>query len=161
MPSGVIYYYSVLERQYLVLPQVPGLFQVIQAVSGMGSILWSNLKSNQRLVGYSHKCCATIALAYLVGRTPLQIEGFVAGLVFTFLLWQHAEYFPIPEEQNIVSEGSVQAELDFSLLRSCVGVVFSNGAQLSVCGEQPSVWATAQVIWGFRWDSFSQKLNQM
>lgn len=31
---------------------------------------------------------------------------------------------------------------------SCVGVVCSNGALLSVCEEQPAVLATASVVWG-------------
>lgn len=57
--------------------------------------------SNQALVSYSHKLCATIVLAYLKGKTPLYIKGVVTGLVFifafgrvqmTFLhqIWQHA-----------------------------------------------------------------------
>ena len=44
------------------------------------------LSSSQILVGYSHTLYATIVLVYLSGRSPLQIEGFVAGLVFIFLL---------------------------------------------------------------------------
>lgn len=46
-----------------------------------------DLQSNQILVGYFHKHCATTALACHAGRrTPLQIKGSMAGLVFTFLL---------------------------------------------------------------------------
>lgn len=44
------------------------------------------LKSNQLLFGYSHKLCDTIALAYLAGKTPFFIKGFVGGFVFMFLL---------------------------------------------------------------------------
>lgn len=33
--------------------------------------------------------------------------------------------------------------------RSNVAIVFNNGDQLSVCGEQPVVLATAWIIWGF------------
>lgn len=43
------------------------------------------LNSNQILVGCAHKLCATIAPADLVDRSFLWTEGFVAGLVFTFL----------------------------------------------------------------------------
>lgn len=43
------------------------------------------LNSNQILVGCAHKLCATIAPADLADRSFLWIEGFVAGLVFTFL----------------------------------------------------------------------------
>ena len=35
---------------------------------------------------------------------------------------------------------------------SHIGVVFSNRAVLSVCGEQTVVWSTAWVVWGFPWD---------
>ena len=46
-----------------------------------------HLKSNQILVGYSHSLCTSIVIAYPAGRTSLWINRFVAGLVFTFLLW--------------------------------------------------------------------------
>lgn len=39
------------------------------------------------LVGDSQKLCATTAPVYLLGRSQVFIQGFVAGLVFTFLLW--------------------------------------------------------------------------
>lgn len=45
------------------------------------------LKSNQTLVGYSPELCTTVALAYLEGRTPLSIQGSMAGFVFLFLFW--------------------------------------------------------------------------
>ena len=45
------------------------------------------LDSNQIVLGYSQKHWATTAPAHVTGRSPLQTKGFVAGLVFTFLLW--------------------------------------------------------------------------
>lgn len=43
------------------------------------------LKTKQKLVGYSHRLCATIVLAYPAGRVLSLIRGFVAGLMFRFL----------------------------------------------------------------------------
>lgn len=57
------------------------------------------LKSNQILVGYTHKFCATIAPAYIAGNTPLQVEGLLALLSLTFLLWLHAEDLPLAQKQ--------------------------------------------------------------
>lgn len=54
------------------------------------------LKLYQILVSYSHKLCATIALACISVNTLLQIEGLKAGLIFTSLLQQHVEYFTVP-----------------------------------------------------------------
>ena len=41
-------------------------------------------KQNQILAGNSHKFCATIVLAYLAGRTPLQIKRFLLGWCLCF-----------------------------------------------------------------------------
>ena len=65
------------------------------------------LMSNQTLVVYPYKLYATIVLAYLAGRTLLQIKGSVAGLVFTFLLWCHGEYLPVPKILTYRSKGSM------------------------------------------------------
>lgn len=35
----------------------------------------------------------------------------------------------------------------------------SNGAPLSLCGEQPIVLATACIVWQFPWDSLGQQFN--
>jgi hypothetical protein len=40
-------------------------------------------------------------------------------------------------------------------------VVLSTGALLSVCREQPSVCASASVVWESPWDPLSQQLSQM
>lgn len=40
--------------------------------------------SNQLLVGFSHKPCATVVLLHLGGRSAMCIKRFVAGLVFYF-----------------------------------------------------------------------------
>ena len=38
------------------------------------------------------------------------------------------------------------------VMSCCVGVVFSNGALLAVCGEQRVALATVWVVWRFPWD---------
>lgn len=55
------------------------------------------IQSNQILGGYSHKCWAIIALAYLAGRAMFQIKGFVLQLVFMFPCWHCAGYLPVPK----------------------------------------------------------------
>lgn len=42
-----------------------------------------------------------------------------------------------------------------------MGVVLDSGALLSVCGGEPIVLATAQIVWGFPQDPLGQKLNCM
>ena len=68
----VILCYFILEKYCLFSLMVSGLsshcFSVTQALSGRGSTLWSDLKSNKTLVGHSHQLCA-IALAYFPGKT--------------------------------------------------------------------------------------------
>lgn len=72
--------------------------QVFGHLSSLGDRLhlmeWGR-KSNQILVGHHHRC-ANIVLVYLVGRTPLQMEGFATRLVFVSLLWWHAEFLLVP-----------------------------------------------------------------
>lgn len=62
----------------------------------MGLFHGVGLKFSQILTGYSYKLCAVIMPAYLAGKSPLKMEGFVAGLMLTFLLWKSAEYLPVP-----------------------------------------------------------------
>lgn len=49
-------------------------------------------KSDQLLVRYLQKLCATIALAYLVVE-----KRFAVGLVFMFLFLKCADFFPLPK----------------------------------------------------------------
>ena len=76
MSLGVILsLYSSRKMVVLVILQAPGLssprFLVTQVVLGMRSRISCGvgLKSNQTLIGCSHKLCATIALVYFAGRT--------------------------------------------------------------------------------------------
>ena len=68
---------------------VPGLsnlwFYVTQVVLHKGFIWCSRPSVDQILLGYSHKFCTTIAIAYLAEITPLWIKGFEAELVFPLL----------------------------------------------------------------------------
>jgi hypothetical protein len=66
-------------------------------------------KANQTLDSYAHKLCATIKIAYLLGRTPLSVRGFVAELVFMFLFWYHVEYLSVLKELAHRGEGSMWA----------------------------------------------------
>jgi hypothetical protein len=69
LPSSSLFF-----RTVVFLPLVPGLsslsFLVNQAVLHMGPLCGLGHKSDQTLVGDSHKLWATIALADLAGRTP-------------------------------------------------------------------------------------------
>lgn len=82
MSEALIYEYSRMS-----LGAISSLgFLVIQAVLDVCFILWSGPLVNQMLDGYS-KFCPTIAIAHLSGRTPLEIKGFMAGLLILFLFW--------------------------------------------------------------------------
>lgn len=73
-------------------------------------------KSNLIVVGYSQELYATIVIACLIGRTPLFIERFKVGLVFTFLLWYLAEYLPVPTMMHVRVKASYSSHLDFPIL---------------------------------------------
>lgn len=66
---------------------VEGLQCEILARSFGCHLMVSQVTQNQILVGYSHKLYATLVLMYLEGRTPLPIQGSVAGFVLIFLFW--------------------------------------------------------------------------
>ena len=83
-------------------------FLVTQAVLGIDYMLMKGPLS-PTLVSFPLKLCCTIALANLEDRTPLQVKGFVARMVFIFLLWQHAKYLPVPRMLRCRKEGSRQA----------------------------------------------------
>lgn len=74
------------------------------------------LKSNLIVVVYSQEVCATIAIAYLVGGTPLLTESFEVGLVFTFLLWYLAEYLPVATMMHVRVKTSYRHRLNFPKL---------------------------------------------
>lgn len=73
--------------------------QVRAASHGVG------LESNQILVGYAHRVCATNALTYSAGRDSIVDQ--VTGLVFSFLFRYHAECFPVPKMLEHRDEGSM------------------------------------------------------
>lgn len=54
------------------------------------------LKSNQTIIGYSHKL---YALADLVGRTLLWMKALVVDLVFMFCFWYQAKSLSLPKEE--------------------------------------------------------------
>lgn len=86
------------------------------------------------------------------------MERFAAGLLFTFFLWWCAENLPVPRTLAHRCAGSRLAPAQLVSM-SCADVVFSNGALLSVCGEESITLVIAQVIFGFPWDPVGQELN--
>lgn len=80
-----------------------------------GFHLLEQVLSQIRLVGYSHKLCAVIAVAYLAGRTPLQVERIFAGL-FIFLLWQRAECLPLPRTLAMGVKALFRPQLNLSTI---------------------------------------------
>lgn len=93
-------------------------------VSGSGSLkscqTWvpscgMDLRSNQKLIVYFHKFYTTVAHVYLADKIPLQIKGYVAVLVFTFLLQQWAKYFLVPKTSEHRGEGSTWDQLNSSM----------------------------------------------
>lgn len=69
-------------------------------------ISWSGPTIQSDIGWLVPQVCVTIVLANLAGQSPLQTEEFVAGLVLTFLLWQHAVQLPVPLTLVKKSEGS-------------------------------------------------------
>lgn len=93
-------------------------------VSGSGSLklcqMWvpscgMDLRSNQILIIYFHKFYATVAQVCLADKIHLQIKGYVAVLVFTFLLQQQAKYFLVPKPLEHKGEGSTWDHLNSSM----------------------------------------------
>ena len=66
-----------------------------------------SLNSNQLLIDYSNKRCASIDLAYLVERKPLQIKGFVVILLLMYFFWHHVEYFPVSKTLRLRGDDSM------------------------------------------------------
>lgn len=73
----------------LVVSELSSLwFFVTQAVLGMGSFLWSEWTlSHQTLVGYAHRFCAAIALAYFAVRmSGMSRVLWLVGVLFCLLV---------------------------------------------------------------------------
>lgn len=64
-------------------------------------------QTNQLLIDYSNKRCASIDPAYLVERKPLQIKGFVPILLLMYFFWQHVEYFPVSKTLGFRGDDSI------------------------------------------------------
>ena len=77
----------------------------------------------------------------------LLVKGFVTLLVSAFLFWYPAECLPIPKrlEHRSEEDSNVHTSSTSPYSVSCVDVVLSNRAPLSVCREQPFVTASACV----------------
>lgn len=79
-----------LEQWYLVSLYILGLsslwFLVTLAMSDMDSILWNDLKSNQTVVVTTTSFVPSLPQHVLQAAHHCRFKGFVARLVFTFLL---------------------------------------------------------------------------
>lgn len=84
-------YFLCLSSSRFFVYLVPGFFANLVPGSWSPSsvqawVLEKDLKSNKILAGYCDNFCATVSLVYHIGWSPLQIVGFVAALVNSFLL---------------------------------------------------------------------------
>lgn len=52
------------------------------------------------LINDARRLRASITLAFLAGRRPLLIKGFVAGLVFVCFSFGSLQYLPVPPEHT-------------------------------------------------------------
>ena len=90
-------------------------------MSGIGPSCGMGLKSHQALVGYCHKFCFTIVLAYYAGKTD-------SSQRFCDWISVHIAFLVACRVPLCVS-------LTVPHLMSCVGVVLSNGSQPGLCGD--------------------------
>lgn len=106
-----------------------------------------DLKSSHLLAGDSHRLCATSAPADLAVRTPLWTRGFVARLVFTVLLWWHAESFLCQRHEPMRAKALCRQRLLFFMFSDLRRCCFQQWGLASVCGEQPTPSETVWVVW--------------
>lgn len=74
-----------------------------QILGHLSRIQEVGLNSDQISIGYSPMLCTTIIPTYLAERSPIQMKGFVAGLVFTFGSMQSTFQ---NHEHSYIGEGS-------------------------------------------------------
>lgn len=106
-----------VRQSYLLLPQIPAplslRFLVTQGESNRVPLHGGALKN-------SHKVYGTNSTVYPAYRTPVQVIGFIAVVMVTFLLWQHAEYLPKPQMLAHRREGFMQSLLQLFHVQSVV-----------------------------------------
>lgn len=93
------------------------LTQVLDHLSDVGDVFqfisWTlNLFRQQLLLS---QALYHFALVQLTGMSLVQIKGFVAGLVFTFLSQQHTEYLPEPQTLSVEVKSLGSYQFDFSM----------------------------------------------
>ena len=93
------------------------LFLVSQARSSIGYILWSGPYVKPDIGCKRHKFCATIALAYLAGRTDCRSEILWLGRSLCFSFWYPAVYLPLPETPERSSPHSFMGVIIVSYLQ--------------------------------------------
>lgn len=107
---GVILFLLFLEKQCLILTQVPGLssflFFVTRACELFISSHGVSLKSHQILDHYLHKLCATIILTYLMSRTVMQIKRFVFWIDVCVSSQWYVDNFGTPKTLAVIDTSS-------------------------------------------------------
>lgn len=104
-------------------------------------------KSNQTLIGYSHKFCTTIGLEYFAGSTDCRSIFGCVGVHMPFLVACGTHSYT-KETRTKGCELHTGTRTTSSCSMSCMGVILCSGAMLSVGGEQPFDLAIDWVIWG-------------
>lgn len=117
-----------------------------------------NPKSSQISFGCSHELCATTVLVHSKGRSPLQMEGFAPGLVFTFLLQEWESTFHSHEHQSVLSRQALACHL---CVQGVMQMLPSAKGSTSICREQSIALPIVWVIWRFSMGLFGQQFNQM
>ena len=87
-------------------------------------------------VGCSQNFCETIIQVYLADTFLLKVKTFVAGLIFTFLLWQLEECLPVPSALVILCGLYLSTSLISLGSMVYVGIIVTNRELPLVCGKQ-------------------------
>lgn len=164
MSLGIILLLHIVEHQYLLLCQIPGLpslrFLFTQAVLGVWVPCHGvGLKSHLLLVTYSQKLCATVALAYMAGWTPLLIQGLVARLEFMFLFW-HVECLPVLKMREH-RRFYLGTSLTPPQSTSCLGIIFCKRCLVDHLWKASYSLGNNLGCLRDSYDCFSQQLNYM
>ena len=94
------------------------------------------IKKKKIFVGCSQNFCETIIQVYLADTFLLKVKTFVAGLIFTFLLWQLEECLPVPSALVILCGLYLSTSLISLGSMVYVGIIVTNRELPLVCGKQ-------------------------
>lgn len=106
------------------------------------------LHSNHILVAYSHKFCATIDLAYPIGRRDCGAKLLWLSQCNIFL-FVPSEHLPTTKTIELWVRVPCRCQLNFSMFNEFSAVFLDNRVQLWVCWEWAIVLATDYDVWDF------------